>query len=173
MAAPAPPGAAAATAELFHCARTGDAARAAYLLEACGASAGAHDAWQATPLFYASLCGHCDVARLLLRAGAACERQTYDGERCLYAALHDDMRRVLQQEGFAKAAARSHGARDATRAGGACGCAAAGYARAVTRAAALTRTRPRLRRPRRSFASRRVPGAAGEHVRRRGAGVLA
>ena len=59
--------------ELFYAARTGDAARAAYLLEACDAQADAHDAFQATPLFYASLCGHTEVVRLLLRAGAKCE----------------------------------------------------------------------------------------------------
>jgi hypothetical protein len=41
----------------------------------------------------------------------ASQRLTYDGERCLYAALNDDTRRVLLEEGFAFAAARSHGAR--------------------------------------------------------------
>jgi ankyrin repeat protein len=59
--------------DLFYAARTGDAARVAYLLEARGAEADAHDDWQATPLFYAALCGHTDVMRLLLRAGAKCE----------------------------------------------------------------------------------------------------
>ena len=59
--------------DLFYAARTGDTARAAYLLEACGAEADANDEWQATPLFYASLCGHTGVLRLLLRAGANCE----------------------------------------------------------------------------------------------------
>ena len=61
------------TAALFFAARTGDAAQAAYLLEARSAQADAHDAFQATPLFYASLCGHVDVLRVLLRAGAKCE----------------------------------------------------------------------------------------------------
>ena len=121
-------------AELFLAARTGDTAKAAYLLEACSVEADAHDEWQATPLFYASLCGHADVVRILLRAGAKCEvrmvctslaqaqarradlsampqRLTYDGERCLYAALNDTTRQALLDEGFAFAAARSHGVR--------------------------------------------------------------
>jgi ankyrin repeat protein len=60
-------------ADLFFAARTGDTARVAYLLEVCGAEADAQDEWQATPLFYASLCGHTEVVRILLRAGAKCE----------------------------------------------------------------------------------------------------
>ncbi len=60
-------------ADLFYAARTGDTARVAYLLEVCGAEADAQDEWQATPLFYAALCGHTEVVRLLLRAGAKCE----------------------------------------------------------------------------------------------------
>ena len=62
----------------------------------------------ATPLFYASLCGHVDVLRLLLQAGAACERATFEGERVLYAALNDTVRNVLLNEGFAFAASRGH-----------------------------------------------------------------
>jgi len=46
------------------------------------------------------LCGHEDVLRLLLRAGAACERNTWDGERCLYACLNAACRTTLQREGF-------------------------------------------------------------------------
>lgn len=96
--------------ELHLAARLGDVARAAYLLEVCGASVNAYDQWEATPLFYASLCGHTGVLRLLLQAGARCERHTFDGERVLYAALNDTVRNVLLSEGFAFAASRGHDA---------------------------------------------------------------
>lgn len=103
--------AAVATAALFFAARTGDISRVAYLLETSSeAEADAFDAWQSTPLFYAALCGHEEVCRLLLAAGAKCDRLTYDGERCLYAALNDRVRRVLLDSGFSYAAARSHDA---------------------------------------------------------------
>ena len=97
-----------ATAALFLAARTGDNAKVAYLLETSPAEADAFDAWQSTPLFYAALCGHEEVCRLLLAAGAKCDSKTYDGERCLYAALNDRVRRLLLESGFSKGAARSH-----------------------------------------------------------------
>ena len=96
--------------ELHLAARTGDVARAAYLLEVCDADVNAYDRWNATPLFYASLCGHVNVLRVLLQAGASCERNTFEGERVLYAALNDTVRSVLLNEGFAFAASRGHDA---------------------------------------------------------------
>jgi ankyrin repeat/BTB/POZ domain-containing protein 1 len=70
--------------ELFYAARTGDAARVAFLVEAGGASVDARDDFQATPLFHASLCGHTDVVRILLRAGAKCEvRRGCDERACV------------------------------------------------------------------------------------------
>ena len=96
--------------ELHMATRTGDLARAAYLLEVDKADANAYDRWQAQPLYYASLCGHVELVRLLLRSGARCERLTFDGERCLYAALNDETRRCLLRDGFAYGAARSHDA---------------------------------------------------------------
>lgn len=63
-----------------------------------------------TPLFYAALCGRVEVARLLLRYGASCEKGTFDGERCLYAALDDETRRLLEEEGFARGGAAAHDA---------------------------------------------------------------
>lgn len=35
--------------------------------------------------------------RLVLFAGAKCEANTFDGERCLYGALSDTIRRVLKE----------------------------------------------------------------------------
>ena len=97
-----------ATAALFYAARTGDTSRVAYLLETSAAVVDAFDNFQSTPLFYAALCGHEEVAKLLLDAGANCDKLTYDGERCLYAALNDRVRRVLLESGFRLAAARAH-----------------------------------------------------------------
>ena len=45
--------------------------------------------------YYACLCGHTELVEYLLEAGARCEANTFDGERCLYGALTDDIRRVL------------------------------------------------------------------------------
>jgi len=96
--------------ELHLAARLGDVSRAAYLIEECNAQVNAYDQWQSTPLFYASLCGHVAVLRLLLKAGARCERGTFDGERVLYAALNDKVRNILLSEGFSFAASRGHDA---------------------------------------------------------------
>jgi ankyrin repeat/BTB/POZ domain-containing protein 1 len=50
----------------------------------------------------ASLCGHFDVIRLLLEHGALCERDTFQGERCLYNALNDRIRNLLLSYDYAK-----------------------------------------------------------------------
>ena len=92
---------------LHFAARTGDVARAAYLLQVAGADPSSFDEWQCQPLFYASLCGHVEMLRLLLRSGARVERNTFDGERCLYAALNDACRTVLLKEGFGKGNVRA------------------------------------------------------------------
>lgn len=50
----------------------------------------------------ASLCGHYEVARMLLEQGALCERDTFQGERCLYNALNDRIRNLLLQYDYSK-----------------------------------------------------------------------
>ena len=50
----------------------------------------------------ASLCGHYEVAELLLENGALCERDTFAGERCLYNALNDRIRNLLLSYDYAK-----------------------------------------------------------------------
>jgi hypothetical protein len=50
----------------------------------------------------ASLCGHFEVAQLLLESGALCERDTFQGERCLYNALNDRIRNLLLSYDYAK-----------------------------------------------------------------------
>jgi ankyrin repeat/BTB/POZ domain-containing protein 1 len=45
--------------------------------------------------YYACLCGYTDIVQYLLANGARCEANTFDGERCLYGALTDQIRKVL------------------------------------------------------------------------------
>ena len=48
-----------------------------------GVNVNARDRFDYTPLNLSSLCGHFEVVRLLLESGALCERDTFEGERCL------------------------------------------------------------------------------------------
>ena len=54
------------------------------------------DCWDSTPLYYACLCGHSEVVEYLLANGAKCEANTFDGERCLYGALTDQIRNIIK-----------------------------------------------------------------------------
>src|ERR1700712_3768515 len=55
-----------------------------------------------TSISKASLCGHFEVVQLLLEAGALCERDTFQGERCLYNALTNRIRNLLLQYDYSK-----------------------------------------------------------------------
>ncbi|KAJ5946042.1 hypothetical protein N7454_002881 [Penicillium verhagenii] len=67
-----------------------------------GVNVNARDAYDYTPLILASLCGHYEVARLLLESGSLCERDTFQGERCLYNALNDRIRNLLLEYDYSK-----------------------------------------------------------------------
>jgi ankyrin repeat/BTB/POZ domain-containing protein 1 len=54
-----------------------------------GVNINARDEYDYTPLILASLCGHFELVQMLLEQGAKCERDTFQGERCLYNASRD------------------------------------------------------------------------------------
>jgi ankyrin repeat/BTB/POZ domain-containing protein 1 len=53
-------------------------------------------------LILASLCGHFELVQMLLEQGAKCERDTFQGERCLYNALNDRIRNLLLSYDYSK-----------------------------------------------------------------------
>ncbi|TVY46327.1 BTB/POZ domain-containing protein [Lachnellula occidentalis] len=69
---------------------------------ASGVNINARDLFDYTPLILASLCGHYETVRLLLESGALCERDTFQGERCLYNALNNRIRNLLLQYDYSK-----------------------------------------------------------------------
>ena len=66
-----------------------------YLTDQKEISLNVRDKWDSTPLYYACLCGHPEVVSYLLENGARCDANTFDGERCVYGALTDQIRKML------------------------------------------------------------------------------
>lgn len=67
-----------------------------------GVNINGKDKFDYTPLIIASLCGHFELVQLLLESGALAERNTFQGERCIYNALNDRIRNLLLQYDFSK-----------------------------------------------------------------------
>ncbi|XP_050406814.1 ankyrin repeat and BTB/POZ domain-containing protein 1 [Patella vulgata] len=84
-------------AKLFHFCKTGDLQNLIYLVEEKEVDVNERDKWDSTPLYYACLCGHKKMVKYLLYNGAKCEASTFDGERCLYGALTDEIRSELKK----------------------------------------------------------------------------
>ncbi|XP_041377868.1 ankyrin repeat and BTB/POZ domain-containing protein 1-like [Gigantopelta aegis] len=82
--------------EFFSSCKTGDFQKVKFLVEEREVEVNCRDKWDSTPLYYACLCGHKDVVQFLLEHGAKCEANTFDGERCLYGALTDEIKKMLK-----------------------------------------------------------------------------
>ncbi|KAI2470114.1 hypothetical protein F4781DRAFT_391759 [Annulohypoxylon bovei var. microspora] len=87
--------------ELLEACRRGDLKRTQELISA-GVNINGKDRFDYTPLIVASLCGHYELVRLLLESGALAERDTFQGERCIYNALNDRIRNLLLKYDYAK-----------------------------------------------------------------------
>lgn len=60
--------------------------------------------WLTCDMPKASLCGHYEVVQYLLESGALCKRDTFQGERCLYNALNNRIRKLLLSYDYHKSA---------------------------------------------------------------------
>lgn len=89
-------------AELCMACRVGDIENADRLIST-GININSVDEYDNSPLFLASLCGHEEVVKLLLERGAACDRDKFEGARCIYGALTDSIRDILLSHDISKA----------------------------------------------------------------------
>ncbi|KAJ3040790.1 Ankyrin repeat and BTB/POZ domain-containing protein 1 [Rhizophlyctis rosea] len=83
--------------------RKGDVQKVKFLVETEEVPINRRDKWDCVPLYYAALCGHVDLVKYLLQAGAHCDPNTFEGERCLYGALTDEIRNILRASRLTKA----------------------------------------------------------------------
>lgn len=88
--------------ELCYACRTGDVENVDRLIS-YGVNLHQVDKFDNSPLFLASLCGHEEVVKLLLQRGAVCDRDRYEGARCIYGALTDSIRDILLSYDISKA----------------------------------------------------------------------
>ncbi|KAI2619575.1 hypothetical protein GGR54DRAFT_602616 [Hypoxylon sp. NC1633] len=87
--------------ELLEACRRGDLKRTQELISG-GVNINGKDKFDYTPLIVASLCGHYELVELLLESGALAERDTFQGERCIYNALNDKIRNLLLKYDYSK-----------------------------------------------------------------------
>ncbi|KAI0204287.1 BTB/POZ domain-containing protein [Astrocystis sublimbata] len=87
--------------ELLEACRRGDLKRSQELITA-GVNLNGKDKFDYTPLIIASLCGHYELVELLLESGALAERDTFQGERCIYNALNNKIRNLLLKYDYSK-----------------------------------------------------------------------
>ncbi|SJM86363.1 probable Ankyrin repeat-containing protein YIL001W [Zygosaccharomyces bailii] len=88
--------------DLCYACRIGDAENVDRITST-GVNLNGVDQFDNSPLFLASLCGHEEVVKLLLKRGAVCDRDRYEGARCIYGALTDAIRDILLQHDISKA----------------------------------------------------------------------
>lgn len=81
---------------LFILCKQGKLSKLQQLVEDSEVDLNMRDEWDSTPLYYACLCGHAQVVQYLLQSGSRCAENTFDGERCLYGALTDEIRTLVR-----------------------------------------------------------------------------
>lgn len=89
-------------ADIYLATRTGDLKRVKHLVEKENVDVNRRDCWDSVPLYYACLCGHADIVTYLLKQGAVCSENTFDGDRCLYGALTTEIHSLLLQADVTK-----------------------------------------------------------------------
>lgn len=89
-------------AELCYAARVGDVTKAIQLVEISGVNINDTDEWDNSPLFLASLCGHYDMVEYLLSSGAAYDKNSFEGARCVLAALTPRIKSLLINSSLSK-----------------------------------------------------------------------
>lgn len=83
--------------------RTGDYEVVDSLLSTPNLDVNQVDEYDYSPLILSSLCGHLKIVELLLQRGAVCDRDTFQGARCIYGALTDNIRDLLVSFDISKA----------------------------------------------------------------------
>ena len=89
--------------DIWRAAREGDLPLLSYLVETKGHNINGINEVNASPLYYAALCGHVECVEYMLRMGAVADEDDFMGERCFYAALNDPLRRLLRQSKMTRA----------------------------------------------------------------------
>lgn len=88
--------------ELLAACRLGDLETVETLLNTPNLDVNRTDAWDYSPLILASICGHYEIVKTLLLRGAICDRDSFEGARCVYGALNDKIRDLLISYDFSK-----------------------------------------------------------------------
>ncbi|KAL6451549.1 hypothetical protein SBY92_002892 [Candida maltosa Xu316] len=92
-----------AFAEICMACRTGDIEVVDSLLSTPNLDINQVDEYDYSPLILSSICGHYSIVELLLQRGAVCDRDTFQGARCIYGALTDKIRDLLVSFDISKA----------------------------------------------------------------------
>ncbi|EGW30135.1 uncharacterized protein SPAPADRAFT_144561 [Spathaspora passalidarum NRRL Y-27907] len=92
-----------AFADICMACRTGDIEVVDSLLSTPNLDINQVDEYNYSPLILSSLCGHYPIVELLLQRGAVCDRDTFQGARCIYGALTDEIRDLLVSFDISKA----------------------------------------------------------------------